>query len=176
MALEARLVAHGATLADAKISLRNRHGALFVLREGTLAVLAFPVAMLGRVTHWLPIRIARAFALRSLDQDPSRDQPAMLTIVVGTGLVLAWYVLQAALVTHWFGSVPALLWVATIFVAAQVDLLFSDRLDRARRRARTYLALRGNTALQASVVAEIDGLMAEATMLEQRLVSLAPGL
>jgi hypothetical protein len=146
-----------------------------VLREGTLALLAFPVAMLGRVTHWLPIRVARAFALRSLEQDPSRDQPAMLTIVLGTGLVLVWYALQAALVAHWFGAVAALLWVVTIFIAAQVDLLFSDRLDRARRRARTYLALRGNEVLQASVVAEIDGLMAEAVILEQRLLSLALG-
>jgi len=49
----------------------------------------------GRLTHELPIRLARRIALRQ-SRDP--DQPAMRTIVLGTGLVLLTYAASFALV------------------------------------------------------------------------------
>lgn len=60
----------------------------------------------GRHTHELPIRLARRLVVRrSLDA----DQPAMRTIVLGTGLVLLTYVASFAIVeavTHsiWFSA------------------------------------------------------------------------
>ena len=168
--LEARLDARGAALTDAKVSLRLDHGVRFVAREGALIAAAFPVAILGRITHWLPIRIARTVAMRSLGTDASRDQPAMRTIVFGLAAVLAWYALQALLVTRWIGGMVAALWLVTIFVAAHVDLLLHDRLTRARQRARTYLALRADPAFRARVLADIDALLTEAISLEQSLL------
>lgn len=53
------------------------------------------VAWWGRLTHRIPIRFARALALRQ-SRDP--DEPAMLTIMFGIGLVLLTYAMQVAIV------------------------------------------------------------------------------
>lgn len=170
-ALECRLKERGATLADVRISPRLRHGARFVLREGALAALALPVALLGRVVHWLPLRLARTLAMRPLATDPSRDQPAMRTIVLGLATVLVWYALQFALVAQWYGALVALAWLVVIFLAARVDFQFNDRMRRARERARTYLALRRDPALRDQVMAEIDELISRAAILEAALLA-----
>ena len=169
-ALEARFAARGAALADSRISLRLRHGARFAIREVTLSILALPIAALGRVTHWLPIHIAQGMALRSVARDPSRDQPAMRTILLGVAAVLLWYAIQAVVVTRWLGGVAAVLWLVTIFLSAQIDLLLEERLRHALRRTRTYLVLRADPALQASLRREVDGLLEEAMALEQALI------
>ena len=175
-ALETMLAARGATLSDVQISPRLRHGARFVVRESLLAALALPIAMLGHVVHWLPLRLARTLAMRPLATDPSRDQPAMRTIVLGLATVLVWYAAQFALVTLWFGALVALPWLVVIFLAARIDFLFDDRLQRARQRARTYLALRRDPSLQARVQKEIDALLALAVLLEHALLAGEPAL
>ena len=56
----------------------------------------------GRLTHRLPIQIARRLATR---MSTDADQPAMFTIVIGVGLVLASYAIYLAVVgtiTHSF--------------------------------------------------------------------------
>jgi 1-acyl-sn-glycerol-3-phosphate acyltransferase len=50
----------------------------------------------GRLTHQLPIKLARSLALR---RSTDADQPAMLTILFGLGLVITAYGLQAALLS-----------------------------------------------------------------------------
>jgi 1-acyl-sn-glycerol-3-phosphate acyltransferase len=167
--LEARLRGRQVTLADVHISPDVRPGARFVLREGLLAIAAFPVALLGRITHWIPLRLARLLALRTTAEDPSRDQPAMRTIVLGLAFVLVWYALQGMLVTRWFGGTAALLWLVAIFLAARVDFLLRDRLRRGWQRARTYLALRADPAFRQDLLEQIRLLVAEALTLEQAL-------
>jgi hypothetical protein len=147
-----------------------RHGARFVVREGALATVAYPVALLGRITHWLPLRLARMLALRTTANDPSRDQPAMRTIVLGLVFVLLWYALQAILLTRWFGVEAALLWLVVIFLAARVDFALRDRLRRGWRRARSYLALRADPGFRQTSLAEIRLVVAEALAVEQLLV------
>ena len=64
----------------------------------------------GRLTHKLPIRIARTIAVRV---STDADQPAMFTIVIGLGLVLTSYLIHFAvvdLITHSF-------WIASLYVA-----------------------------------------------------------
>lgn len=168
-ALEERLADRGASLHEVQISPRLRHGAWFVLREASLALVAWPVALLGRVTHWLPLRVARWAAMRPLAADPSRDQPAMRTIVLGLGAVLLWYVLQLAVVGRVWGWFVALLWLVLIAVAALIDLRFADRAQRARARARTYLAMRRTPGLREEALAECDALLDEALLLERAL-------
>ena len=170
-ALEARLGMLHVTLADVGISPRLRHGARFLVREGGLALLALPVSLLGRVTHWLPLRVARSLAMRPLATDPSRDQPAMRTIVLGLVILLVWYGVLFVLTAHWLGALGALLAVLAVFLAARVDYLFSDRLQRARQRAGTYLALRRHPALRDGALAEVNALLAEATVLEAALLA-----
>jgi hypothetical protein len=168
--LEARLAERHVALTDVHISPRMRHGARFVLREGVLAVVALPFAVLGRITHWIPLRLARMFALRTAAKDPSRDQPAMRTIVLGLAFVLLWYVLQGVLLTRWFGVVAALLWLTVIFLAARIDFVLRDRLRRGWSRARSYLALRADPAFRETALQEIQLVVADALALEQRLV------
>jgi glycerol-3-phosphate O-acyltransferase/dihydroxyacetone phosphate acyltransferase len=170
-ALECRLATHGATLSEARISPALRHGAWFVVREVSLALLAIPVALLGRVMHWLPLRLARALAMRPLATDPSRDQPAMRTIVFGLGMVLLWYAAQFALVARFVGGTAAVLWLVAIALAARIDFQLQDRISRARARARTYLALRRHPALRSEALREIAALLAAAVALESALLS-----
>jgi 1-acyl-sn-glycerol-3-phosphate acyltransferase len=168
--LQARLAERHVTLADVHISPRMRHGARFVVREGALAAVAFPVALLGRITHWVPLRLARMLALRTAANDPSRDQPAMRTIVLGLAFVLLWYALLGVLLTRWFGVLAALLWLVVIFLAARVDFVLRDRLHRGWKRARSYLALRANPAFRETALEEIRLVVTEALAVERLLV------
>lgn len=170
-ALESQLQSEGIALADVRISPRLHHGARFAVREGALAVLATPIAFVGRLGHWLPLRLARTLAIRPLATDPSRDQPAMRTIVLGLAFVLLWYVLIAFGLAHQWGAVAAVLGVAGLFLAAQIDLSLRERVLRARRRARTYLALRRDPVRRDAILAELQALLADAAALEQALVT-----
>ena len=169
-ALEGRLHARGVALSDIRVSPRLRHGARFLMREGLFLVATLPVALLGRVMHWIPLRVARALAMRPLTRDPSRDQPAMRTIVLGLACVLVWYVVQAALGTCWFGVVAGLLWVVVLAFAGHVDFVVGDRRRRAWQRARTYLALRADPALGHDALIEIGALVADGLALEAALL------
>lgn len=170
-ALEAHLLARGAALADVQISPRLRHGARFIVREGIVVLGALPFAFLGRVMHWLPLRVARVLAMRPLARDPSRDQPAMRTIVLGLAFVLLWYALQALLAAHWFGIAAAVLWLVILVLAGRVDFLLRDRVQRAWRRAHTYRALRADPAFREESLAEIRALIAQALALEAALIA-----
>jgi hypothetical protein len=142
----------------------------FVLREGPLVLLSGLAYIFGWLTHWIPLRFARALALRSLRRDASRDQPAMRTIVFGLAAVVAWYILQFAALSFLIGPLGAVLWLLLTFVSAHALRLRSGRLRRALRRARTFLALRSNGALQDRLIAEIETLVGEAVSLEQALL------
>jgi hypothetical protein len=68
----------------------------------------------GRLTHQAPVQMARNIALsRSRDA----DQPAMLTITFGVGLVLAMYALQIVVVGALVGS----FWVCILYLASLVS-------------------------------------------------------
>jgi len=115
------------------------------------------------------VRLARTIARRSLAADPSRDQPAMRTIVLAATMLLAWYLVIGFALEHWLGASVALLALATMALSAGTGLALRDRLARAWRRARTYLALRADPALRTSALAEADRLLADARMLERAL-------
>jgi 1-acyl-sn-glycerol-3-phosphate acyltransferase len=65
----------------------------------------------GRFTHELPIRLARRLALR---QSAEADQPAMRTILLGTGLVLFTYAASFALIAAILHST----WVSALCVTS----------------------------------------------------------
>jgi len=65
----------------------------------------------GRLSHELPIRMARTLALR---RSSDADQPAMLTMIFGVGLVLLTYVLQIALV----GALVRSFWICSLYLAS----------------------------------------------------------
>lgn len=173
-AFERRLAAHGIALSELRVSLRARHGAWFVIRESALLALALPVALVDRVAHDLPVRLARALTQRSLATDPSRDQPAMRTILLAAGLLLIWYLATAVVLGRWFGVGVALVALATMALSASAELALRDRVARAWKRARSYLALRTDPALRSEALTEAGRLLEEAQALERTLLQQAP--
>jgi glycerol-3-phosphate O-acyltransferase / dihydroxyacetone phosphate acyltransferase len=75
-------------LDDVAIPLDERRGMRFALREGALLASLGPIALWGRINHWLPFRLARLLGERDITW---RDQPAMRTILAGFAFVLLWY-------------------------------------------------------------------------------------
>jgi len=148
----------------------------FVAREGPLALIALVAVVFGWATHWLPLRVARRLALRSLGHDRSRDQPAMRTILFGLSAIVVWYVAQGVVITHYAGPLAASLWLAFIFAAAHGLRLRRGRLRRALGRARAFLTLRADPALQPRIIAEVDTLLSDAVALEHALIASGPSL
>ncbi len=167
--LEHELNRLGIGLDDVRISTRWTAGTRFLAKEGPIFVLAIVSLAFGWVTHWIPLRVARTLALRFLRDDSSRDQPAMRTIIYGLVAIVAWYVIQLIVLTRLVGLPAALGWLALIFIAAHVLRLRGGRLRRALRRARTFLVLRSDRALQGRLLTEIDALVVQARLLEQAL-------
>jgi 1-acyl-sn-glycerol-3-phosphate acyltransferase len=63
----------------------------------------------GRLTHQTPVRLARTMAVR---RSTNADEPAMLTILFGIGLVLLTYAIHLTIV----GAITHSLWVACIYL------------------------------------------------------------
>lgn len=99
-----RAVAEDAQLPAEVIGAPKSHSAL---KRGAIRMAAW----WGRFTHRLPIRIARRWAL---DMSTNPDEPAMFTIVIGLGLVLATYAIHFTLVDVLTHSV----WIALAYVGA----------------------------------------------------------
>ena len=155
-------------LADLPISLGTRKGAWFVVREALIAAVAGPLALWGRLNHWLPLRLARALAVRS-SQTP--QDPAMHTIVAGLVAVPLFYAAQTAVV--WLAAGPwwALLYLASLIPSAGWDLRYQDRRRRALRRVHAYRLLRADRPLRDRLCGEAAWLRDEAVSLERQLVS-----
>jgi glycerol-3-phosphate O-acyltransferase/dihydroxyacetone phosphate acyltransferase len=143
---------------DVAISVRRRHGARFALREGALLVVAGPVALWGRLNHWLPFRLARALGKRDMT---SRDQPAMRTILAGLVFVLLFYGAATVLVARLAGAATAIAYLVSLPIAADVDLRFAERTRRARQRMRAYLRFRRDPELRERLCAEHAWLTSE---------------
>jgi len=149
---------------DLRIDLSATLGARFVVRELLIAAVMLPVSVWGRITHIVPIRLARALALRNVR---ARDEPPMRTFIMGLVLVLATYVALTTAVAVAFGPWWALLFLATLIPSASSDLRYGDRVRRARARARAFRRFRAVPALQAALLADADFLRSEAGALEQ---------
>ena len=94
----------------------------------------------------------------------------MRTIIFGLAALVVWYALLFVILDRLVGLPGALGWLFAIFASAHVLRLGAGRLRRALRRARTFLALRSNGALQQQLVAEFDALVAQSVSLEHALL------
>ena len=168
--IEHELRRRGVSLADVRVSTRLPDAVSFLIRELPLALLAGVALLLGRVTHWIPLRAARRLALRSLAHNTSRDQPAMRTILFGLSAIVLWYVIQFVALMRIASPFVATLWLALILSAAHANRVLGGRLDRALERARSFLAFRADPTLQPRLVATVDALLAEALALERTLI------
>jgi glycerol-3-phosphate O-acyltransferase / dihydroxyacetone phosphate acyltransferase len=157
---------HGIRVEDIRIPLGARDALRFLWREGWLLLIGGPIALWGRVNHWLPFRAARLIAMRSVE---SAADPAMRTLVAGAALVLLTYLAQTAAVFALWGPKVALLYLVSLPIAADINFYLSDRLRRAVQRARAFLRLTRNRGLQQRLTRELDTLREQVASLDDAL-------
>lgn len=153
---------------DIGISPRATTGFRFAVRELLLALVVAPVGVWGRLTHFVPIQLARGLALRNVT---SRDEPAMNTLVAGLVLVLGAYAVQTAIAWWLLGPWWAPVFLLTLVPSASSDLRYGDRTRRARARMRAYFTFRREPDLQRQLLAEADALRREAGELERAVLT-----
>lgn len=156
----------GLRIEDIGIKTDTRSGARFVLREGWILLLGGPVALWGRVNHWIPFWAAGAMAVR-----PGSDNadPAMRTVVGGTVFVLITYAAQSLVVDRVWGWRVALVYLASLPIAADINFWISEWLARTRRRARAFLLFRRDPALRRRLIDELASLRADVLALDREL-------
>jgi len=116
-----RSVSEGAGLPLAKeVGVSQRKDSL---RERLITLAAW----WGRLTHQFPVRIARSIAVK---QSTDADQPAMLTIVFGIGLVLLTYAIHLAIV----GMLVHSFWIGCLYLAGLVSGAYWAAFERHPRR------------------------------------------
>jgi 1-acyl-sn-glycerol-3-phosphate acyltransferase len=133
------------------IPIGRRHGAWFALRESGVLALLGPIALWGRLNHWVPFRLARILGERDMT---SRDQPAMRTILAGLVLVLLFYGLATTVVTQLAGWMAGLIYLVSLPIAADVDLRFGERMRQAQQRMQAYLHFRRDPMLREHLALE----------------------
>ena len=167
-AFEHTLHSERIAIEEVAIPVQRRHGARFVLREAGILGLIGPIALWGRLNHWIPFRLARVLGERDMT---SRDQPAMRTILAGLVLVVLFYVIATAVVVRVAGGLPALAYLLSLPVAADIDLRFTERARHARRRMHAYTRFRRDPQLHERLCAEHAWLTQEIAELGRMLGS-----
>jgi glycerol-3-phosphate O-acyltransferase / dihydroxyacetone phosphate acyltransferase len=157
---------HGVLIEDVGISLAPRRGFRFVLREGWLLAIGGPVALWGRVNHWLPFRAARLMAMRSIS---SAADPAMRTVVAGAVFVLLTYLAQTVLVGTLWGPLVGAAYLASLPLAADINFYLSERLSRALFRARAFIRFRRDPGLHRRLSDELSALRTDVIAFDQAL-------
>ena len=161
-AFDAATRKHGIAANDVQMNTNVAGGAWFVVRETLIAAVAGPLALWGRINHWLPLRLARSLALR---RSRTPDEPATNTIVAALVLVLSFYAAQTTVVTWALGWTFGLAYAVSLPPSATWDFRYADRRRRASARVRTYLRFRREPALQQLLLAELEWLRTEALAL-----------
>jgi len=148
------------------MSIQPAAGAWFAIREVCITLSTLPIAAWGRVNHWVPLFLAQRVG-RATSVNP--DEPAMRTLVSGVLLVLLFYALVTAAVAWWAGGWWAALYVVSLPPSASLDFWITERLRRARLRARAYFALRGHPVQRAELLGEAHVLRTEAVRLNEAI-------
>jgi glycerol-3-phosphate O-acyltransferase/dihydroxyacetone phosphate acyltransferase len=170
-AVERVAAKHGVLIEDVGISLEPTRALRFILREGWLLIVGGPIAIWGRVNHWLPFRAARVIAMRSID---GASDPAMRTLVAGTAFVALTYLAQGAVVAAVWGAKVALAYLISLPLAADINFYLSDRLGRAVQRARAFLRFRRDPELQVRLSDELASIRQAVLAFERALGSPRP--
>jgi hypothetical protein len=159
---------HRISIEDIEVATDARSSLRFLAREGWVMLFGTPVALWGRVNHWLPIRAARLLALKS---PADNSDPAMHTVVAGAVFVLTAYVVQSAVVAAIWGAWAAVAYASSLPSAADIGFSLSDRFSRVSRRARALALFRRERALHEQLRNELSALRWEVLELDRELGS-----
>lgn len=160
---------YGIMIEDIGVELDFQRALRFAVRESWLLLVGGPIALWGRLNHWLPFRAAQVVAMRSVE---SAADPAMRTLVAGTVFVLLTYLAQTALVTAIWSPLVGLTYLVSLPIAAEINFLLSDRMRRAACRARAFLRFRRDSALHDRLRHELSSLRADVLAFNQSLGAL----
>ncbi|HYW51424.1 MAG TPA: 1-acyl-sn-glycerol-3-phosphate acyltransferase, partial [Gemmatimonadaceae bacterium] len=149
----------GIRLDDVALDTRLPAAGRFVVRELLLALIGVPLALWGRINHFVPFTLATSLAVRT---STARSQPAMRTIVLGVVLVPLFYLLQTLLVHRWAGTPWSVLYALSLIPSASWDIRYTERLRQMTRRARAWRHFREDPGLQEKLRSELFGLRDEA--------------
>jgi glycerol-3-phosphate O-acyltransferase / dihydroxyacetone phosphate acyltransferase len=149
----------GIRLDDVALDTRLPAAGRFVVRELLLAVFGIPLALWGRINHFLPFTLVTWLGHRTAS---ARSNRAMNTIVLGLLLVPLFYVGQTALVWRFVGPWWALLYAVSLIPSASWDIRYRERLRQMRRRATAWRHFREDPGLQAKLRDELFSLRDEA--------------
>lgn len=138
-ALVAQLESCGLTLHDVGMPGKQPYRGDQLLHDALLNLLLAPFLVLGRMCWMLPLHVAHTIALYTLRFDPSRDQPAMRTILISLATVPAWYALQALAVAASVNGIGAALWIMIVLFASVLDTCCRDGHKQGPRRVRARL-------------------------------------
>lgn len=121
IAVRLRRVSEEATVPrpEAFVATKERRG----LKERLIGL----AASWGRLTHQLPVRLARRIAVR---RSVDADQPAMLTIMFGIGFVLLTYVIQLTIL----GTLVRSFWLSTFYLVSLLGGAYWAAFERHARR------------------------------------------
>jgi 1-acyl-sn-glycerol-3-phosphate acyltransferase len=121
IAVRLRRVSEEATVPkpEAPVTTKERRS----LRERLIGV----VASWGRLTHQLPVRLARRIAVK---KSVDADQPAMLTIMFGIGFVLLTYAIQLTII----GTLVRSFWLSTLYLVSLLGGAYWAAFERHARR------------------------------------------
>jgi hypothetical protein len=93
----------------------------------------------------------------------------MRTLVAGAALVLIAYLLQTVAVGLLFGVVPAIIYLVSLPVTADINFYLSDRLHRATQRARAFLRFQRDPELRVQLASEITALREDIAEFDRNL-------
>lgn len=149
----------GIRLDDVALDTRLPAAGRFVVRELLLAAFGIPLALWGRLNHFLPFTIARRLGART---STSRSQLAMHTIVLGAVVIPMFYAVQSAVVWRYAGPWWTLAYIASLIPSASWDIRYTERLRQLRRRATAWRHFRDDPGLQSKLQQELSSLRSEA--------------
>jgi glycerol-3-phosphate O-acyltransferase / dihydroxyacetone phosphate acyltransferase len=149
----------GIRLDDVALDTRLPAAGRFVVRELLLAAVGIPLAIWGRVNHFVPFTLARWLGAKT---STARSQLAMHTIVLGVVLIPLFYAVQTGLVWRLAGPSWALAYAASLIPSASWDIRYTERLRQLRRRALAWRHFREDPGLQTKLHRELTELRNEA--------------
>ena len=150
----------GIRLDDVALDTRLPAAGRFVVREMFLAAFGVPLAIWGRLNHFVPFTLATSLGGKT---STSRSELAMRTIVLGALLIPLFYAVQTLIVWRLAGPTWGLLYLVSLVPSASWDLRYTERLRQMRRRALAWRHFREDPGLQEKLRHELFSLRDEAT-------------
>ena len=149
--------------------------ALVLMRDGLLVVLLSPFILLGQAVRAVLLSVARYLAHRSLQNDESRDQPAMRTILVALAISPLMGALMVAALLPYAGAANAFFSLVIAFSSLVLHAYQQDWFVPATLRIQAFFSRDSHTGVVSDRHERVRALLDVAHILDAELQSVAEG-